>query len=167
MPSAPLVRTGEVTGVTEDSARLSSEFIVGDVDSVRVFFEYCVDNDTSWQDTDQKTYTESGVHSEELSGLKSDCAYTYRTVLQYNDLTLYGGEKIVRTEKSKPPATTEENEQTPERPTSREATTPAKAIPEEELTESVDSSITLVLGITAAVIVIGLFIWFFMRRKAS
>ena len=80
----PTVTTSPVTSITNTLAKLNASFTVGTYASVEVWFE------CNGMTTAHATYTESGTHSEIVTGLTPDTTYSLRAVLKYNGTTIYG-----------------------------------------------------------------------------
>lgn len=74
---APTATTEPATDITQTSATLIATFDVDDEDEVEVYFE--INGDT----TPTITYTTSGTHTAEVTGLTSNTEYEYRVVLKY------------------------------------------------------------------------------------
>ncbi|MFX1391885.1 MAG: Ig-like domain-containing protein [Promethearchaeota archaeon] len=75
--AAPALTTEPATDITETSATLEAAFSMGGQSSVEVWFEFNGGN------TPATTYTSSGSHSQEVTGLTPDTEYEYRAVLRY------------------------------------------------------------------------------------
>lgn len=78
-----LIATRGATDLSTSSAVLNSEFILGDHPSVEMYFLYRKAGVSEWINTTPTTYTASGSHSENVSGLDSNTTYEFMAVLHY------------------------------------------------------------------------------------
>ncbi len=109
--AAPTITTGSASNITSSSATLSASFDV-DGEDVTVYFEISNVGTTSGQD-----YSNSGTHTETVSGLDPDTTYQYRAVLQYTTgwwwwtrtYTVYGDWLSFTTEEGTTPPPPEKN----------------------------------------------------------
>ena len=72
--AAPTVTTEPATNIDETSATLVASWDIDDEDEVIVWFE--IDGGT----TPQQSYTSSGTHTEDMTGLTPNTEYDYRAV---------------------------------------------------------------------------------------
>ena len=103
---APTVTTNAATGVATTQATMNANFTVGGYDSVDVWFQYRVQGEDTWTETTPTTYTTSGSHSDDATGLSSDTTYEFRAVLQYDTEKIYGATLTFTTSKVIPTVTT-------------------------------------------------------------
>ena len=102
----PTVTTRAATGVNATQATMNADFTVSGYDSVGVWFQYRVQGGDTWIETSPATYTASGSHSDDVTGLSPDTTYEFRAALQYDTEKIYGDILTFTTSKVIPTVTT-------------------------------------------------------------
>ncbi len=160
MPPTPMVRTKEVTDLTMDSATLKCDFTLGDYDSVCVCFRYRESAKVDWTGTAAAIYNASGSHSDTISRLQPSTDYKFKAQVRYDNAIVSGEQRefttfaiIGKEETDRPPQVVlpeaEDEEVIPV------VTPPSKP----------GVNWPLIAGIIGGVIVVGLGIFFWMRRR--
>ena len=85
----PTITTRSATGITTTRATMNADFTIGSYDSVDVWFQYRVQGGDTWIETTLATYTASGSHSDDATGLSPVTTYEFRAVLQYDTEIIY------------------------------------------------------------------------------
>ncbi|MBA7599645.1 hypothetical protein ES703_06681 [subsurface metagenome] len=100
----PTVTTRAATGITATQAIMNADFTVGIYDSVNVWFQYRVQGEDTWIETSHTTYTASGSHSDDATGLSPDTTYEFKACLQYDTEKIYGDALTFTTKAVQPPS---------------------------------------------------------------
>jgi len=81
----PQVTTEDVSVLTNESAEFEGKVGLGDLDSVEGYFQYRVEDEEGWQESEREVIEENRTYDMVIDGLESDEFYEVRAAIEWNE----------------------------------------------------------------------------------